>query len=305
MPDLWPTFFLIGAPKAGTTTVFEQVARHPDVFCPIVKEPNFFNTDIVVPDAPTIAEIRRRHTRDRAHFACIRDESTYIDLYRDAGGCLARGDGSVNYLHSAVAARNIRARVPNARLIAILRNPIERAYSHYVMDQMIGRTEASFTAQVERQLRSIGRQDYPGENYIEIGLYMPQLQRFLDEFGREPLLILLFDDLETSPAATMEAIFRHIGVPPRPIAPLAARENVGKVSRFERLNSLLYRTGLKRLLSRAFSEDLRKKAKKLYYRHQSNGGISDFDRQRLRDVFHDDVAAVGALVGRDLSSWLA
>jgi hypothetical protein len=297
---MWPNFFLVGAPRCGTTAVATALERHRDVFPTPVKEPNFFNADVRIEDAAAQPKLRAGRVEKR-HHAVIRDETTYLRLYEHADAFRAAGDYSVNYLRSTVAARAIHARVPNARIVIILRNPIERAFSHFLMDCRIGRVNTPFGQVLEQHIRDAGQTAGRYENYVEIGMYAEQIRRYVEVFGKDNLLILLFDDLVVDFLETVQRIFAHIDVPPIDVDTVVA--NRALVAKIPSLNFLLNKSGLKDLIRRHVPRRLKDEAKKFYYQ-QARSRLGDAERATLCGVFRDNIAAVATLIGRDLDHWL-
>jgi hypothetical protein len=297
---MWPNFFLVGAPKCGTTSIAGALEQHRDVFPVIVKEPNFFNADLRIEDAMTTPKLLVGRVGKR-HHAVIRDESAYLRLYEQAGAYKAVGDYSVNYLRSKVAPRAIRARVPHAQIIVILRNPIERAFSHFLMDCRIGRVNDPFGVVLDRHIRDVGRAAGHYENYIEGGLYADQIRRYVEVFGRDKVLILLYDDVVADFLDAVQRIFEHIGVWPIDIDTVAT--NRAMVAKSPSLNFLLNKSGLKELIRRHVPRRLKDEAKKIYY-EKSQSRLGDTERSRLAELYRDDIGRVAAFIGRDLDHWL-
>src|SRR5581483_12072093 len=116
---IWPNFYIVGAVKSGTTSLWASLKRHPQVFLPKVKEPYFFNCPrtLNVSDSGVISS----------------DLREYQNLYRPGRGFNAIDDATPNYLVSPPAAPQIHQICPQAKIIIILRDPVERAYAHYLM----------------------------------------------------------------------------------------------------------------------------------------------------------------------------
>lgn len=147
---MWPNFFIVGAPKAGTTWLYWNLRQHPDVFLPHVKEPHFFSR---VKPNPAKGYIFRETT----------SVNDYLALYQRAERFKALGDASPSYLVTEAAAVRIREQLPDARIIILLRDPIERTFSQYLMDVRDGVQDLSlFEAilsdhQIERKGWGISR----------------------------------------------------------------------------------------------------------------------------------------------------
>src|SRR5262249_9136446 len=119
-PEIWPNFFIVGAAKAGTTSLHALLRAHPEVFMSMPKEPHHF------------CQVEPPHELPW-HFESHTDPARYLKLFRGAHGFKAIGEGSTSSMwHPEVPAR-IRQRVPHARILIALRDPIQRAYSHYLM----------------------------------------------------------------------------------------------------------------------------------------------------------------------------
>jgi hypothetical protein len=184
-----PTFLLIGAKKSGTTTLYWYLAEHPDVFLPALKEPNFFN--------------------DHWH----RGVGWYERLFAPAGSALARGEASVRYTsfpEDAECPRRIASLVPQAKLLFLARDPIDRIRSHYLHE---------LAALRERRPLEQALRENPA--YLAQSRYAMQLQRYLDYFPREQLLVLRAEELFRAPLATLPRVYEFLGVDPawRPAGP--------------------------------------------------------------------------------------
>jgi len=174
-----PNFLVIGAARSGSTWISRNLARHPDVFIPREKELHFFD---------------RRYDEGieayRAHF-------------RASGAEKAIGEATPAYLHTEAAAPRIRAHLPDAKLIACLRDPIDRLYSRYwnARGRFSHNKDVSFERKIEEK-----------PEFIREGYYAEHLQRFYALFPRDQLLVLLYDDLVSDPRGLLTRIYRFLGV---------------------------------------------------------------------------------------------
>jgi hypothetical protein len=197
--ETWPNFFIVGAPKAGTTSLYAYLAQHPQVFMPAVKEPQFF------------AQIEPSD-EFRYLVESIGDRSGYLRLYRKAGSYAAVGDASPSYLwHPEVPAR-IKRVVPDARIIIALRDPIERAHSHYLAEFREGAEHLPFHAALRSDLRRSRKGPGISHMYVELGQYAVQVKRYVESFGTERVHVLLFDDLRRSAHEALGSICRFLGL---------------------------------------------------------------------------------------------
>lgn len=199
-----PSFLILGAQKAGTTALFAYLREHPDVTGPAWKEVSFF---------------------DR-HYA--RGERWYRGNFPLRGRrAAAVGEASPSYLFHPLAPERVHALIPHARLIALLRNPVDRAFSHYQHEVALGRESLSFEDALEREEERLSGEverltadpayfSHPWWNhtYTSRGLYAEQLERWLAVFPREQLLVLLTDELAEDPGGTYRRVLDFVGVAP-------------------------------------------------------------------------------------------
>jgi Sulfotransferase family len=201
--EIWPNFFIVGAPKAGTTSLYAYLAEHPQVFMPAVKEPQFFAQICPSKEFEHLVE-------------AIPDRRRYLRLYRKARGYKAIGDASPSYLwHPEVPAR-IRRAVPDARIIIALRDPIERAHSHYLADFREGAECLPFRAALRNDLARSRKGLGVSHMYVEFGQYASQVRRYLEAFGADRVHLLLFDDLKSSARHALAEICRFLGLDAAP-----------------------------------------------------------------------------------------
>lgn len=208
-----PEFLIIGAAKAGTTAVFNYLEQHPLVRSPLRKEVYFFD---------------RTWRRGLNWYRAFFPRRSELEALRAAHGQAGiTGESTPDYLfHPHVPAR-IQQTVPHARLIVLLRNPVERAFSYWTMMCDRGGEDLSFENAVEQEEqrlagefeRMVADPDYfslvrQQRSYLARGYYHEQLECWLRVFPREQLLVLLAEDLKSDPAGTMTRVTGHLGLPP-------------------------------------------------------------------------------------------
>lgn len=308
-----PNFFLVGAMKAGTTAIYDVLRSHPDVFCSPIKEPNFFCDDIVPETFSDVFKPSHSFNADSyvdgpmdqfAHIAYIRDPSTYARMFRHVSRERVIGDFSTSYLFSSTAAANIRDSVPNPRVLIVLRNPVERAISHYLMDNRIGIANEPLGDLLQKELTASRRGWCITNQYIELGLYFEQVKRYLMNFPRRRIKIVIYDDLRRNFQKTTEEIFSFLGIDLVERGLNDVRRNTAKCSRFPELNKWLYQSGLKNTVSQYVPKSIVRWGKKYYYGRTARTNVSLAERERLRSIFRDDVHELSKLLARDLSGWV-
>jgi hypothetical protein len=206
-----PNFLIIGAPRCGTSSIYKYLAEHPQVFMAWPKEPRFFSY--------------QGKTVRKGNWV-VTDQAAYEELFDKAGTARAVGEASTDYLRTEGVAERIKSLIPDVRLVAVLRNPIERAYSAWLYDRREGReTLNTVMAAVEAEMKDLSA---PGgrRTYIRAGLYAVQIERYLRVFDRDQLRVYLFEDLVTDPAGFTDDLCRFLEVDPHH-SPLAHENAAG------------------------------------------------------------------------------
>jgi hypothetical protein len=298
-----PNFFIVGAPKCGTTALYDYLSPHPDVFMPTLKEPKFFASDL---DSGTEWEGR--------YF--VRDEKTYLALFADARMKRRIGEASAVYLSSEVAAKKIKEFSPAAKIIVMLRNPVEMMYALHnqrVFDgyEDINNFEEALDAEEDRkQGRRLPARpaNIKALFYRDMARYAGQVERFLDAFGRERVHIIIFDDFKSDVAASYRSTLNFLELDER-FRPDFKISNASKRIRSRALQRLLQSRPLRGQLlgSGVFPADLRQKAIKRFRRintkFEPRPPMSAGLRKRLQEEFVPEVERLSELLGRDLTHW--
>lgn len=272
-----PNFLIIGAPKAGTTSLYEHFRSHPDVFMPRLKEPRFFCYG---------------GRGDRLKYP-VQTLEEYEALFEEAGDATARGEATVHYLRHPDAAERIRDLIPDVRLVASLRDPVDRSYSVYQMNR---RNHAVHT--------DVSFADAVRSDPLLQDTYHDHLRRFFDRFPRERIRVILLEDLEAQPRRTMRDLYEFVGVDPDFEPDLARIANQGGDPRNRVLHNLLSDKRLIAASRRLLPERLVAPLKALRTRNLSKAPLPEADRGAAQAFFRDDILRTQDLIGRDLSHWL-
>jgi hypothetical protein len=288
-----PNFFLVGAPKAGTTSIDRLLREHPDVFLSPIKEPCHFCTDVA---DELLQSVQRKRKFDVAAYleapvrkieglAWVDSSEHYARLFEAADGQAIIGECSTFYLSSKVAARAIHDYNPGARIVALLRDPLQRIRSHYEMDRVHGLTTRSLTSLVEEEL-ALGDKAHWGNcfHYLGASRYAPQLERFHQYFPRDQMLVLSFESLLADTEATLRQLYAFLGIAAQPGLLSLPSANRGRAARFPVFNRALHASGLKPLVSGMLKSRLpsrlEQRMKSAYYR----GGVHVVSDEEMRHV---------------------
>ena len=294
---LLPTFFVIGVPKSGSTSLYQYLDQHPGVYFSRLKEPRYFAFD---GDLPTDLQ--------GVHWLADTWER-YVELFAGADPEQVRGEASVNYLYSRGAEDRIRDRVPDARLVVILRHPADAVWSHYLMLRRGGNTTKRLEELIEEEpLEPIAPPWKREPNaVVRSRLYHRHLSRWLEVFPREQLLVLLHDDLLGDPEAVVRQTWAHVGVDPSAPLDVVERHNVGTDPRSVRLHAFTERP---RRLSRAVKVTLRHvpgrpalQAAVNRWNQRPTPPMPVGARAQLLDLYREDTLALEGMLDRDLSAW--
>ena len=292
-----PDFFIVGAPRSGTTALCNYLRMHPELFISSPKEPTYFGRDLTPKRFPTL--------------------ESYRSLFANTGKARRAGDGSVAYLASDFAADEIHSFNPDASIIIILRDPVEMMQSlhlkHYLMGIEPCRTlEEALAAEPARLATGAG---VPADTCAKVisvrsrATYVPQVRRFLDKFGAARVKMFLFDDFKANPTRVFHETCRFLGVKDD-FMPCCTPHNVGRQVKNKRWHEFLTRSprwaqNLARICI-PFPELRARLQKRMVKCNQGIGKpepMSPELRSRLKKEFAGEVEELGRLTGWDLSHW--
>jgi hypothetical protein len=300
-----PDFIVVGAAKSGTTSFFQYMGQHPEIYLSPEKEPHFFALGGAMPtfSGPGDDWFTRHSVADR---------SAYQSLFEKAPSAALCGEASPLYLYHPRAPGAIRRMCPSVRLIALLRDPAERAFSQYLHMVRHNREPLpTFThALAAAPERSRAGWEWYWQ-YLDFGFYAHQLQRYLRRFDRRQIRIYLYDDFCSKPASVLKDAFYFLGVDPTFDPQRIRRHSVTGRPYSDWLNRILYQSEhtIRQLLHPVGKllplEAKRRLMRWLKHRNLQRPSLAPAVRQHLIDRYRSDILALQALLDRDLSSWLS
>ena len=295
-----PNFLIIGAGRSGTTSLYEYLRCHPDVFMSDVKEPGYFA--YMDGNLPT----KGRHSEWVRRNAVISRER-YEKLFAPAGSATAVGEASPIYLIHPDAADRIRAALPDVRLIAILRHPIDRAHAAWFGLLRDG-DESSPTIEEALKVEEsrLGDGWTPSAGLVRNGLYHQMLSRYFDRFPRHRIRVYLFDDLLRDPNGLLRDLFTFLDVDPTFVPDLSRRYGATGVVRNPVLRVLWRNSRVpRRLLRPVLPRRWRDAGFAWATRDLVKPPLAPATRAALMERFRPDIVALQDLIGRDLAGWLS
>ncbi len=291
-----PNFIIFGIEKAGTTSIYNYLKQHPQIYMSPVKETNFFEKDWE--NVLTEAQAKKPNG--------IYSLEKYCQLFEAVTDETAIGEVSPNYLfHYQESVQRIKSVLPEVKLIAILRNPVDRAYSDYLMHirDVIGQPKS-----LEEQLKH-----QPQSFTLRKGLYFEPLKHYLDAFPKQNIKIYLYDDLCQDAVELMQDIYSFLNVDSMFKPDTSQKSQVAQVPKNKTLNYLLRAKNplrtlvasfLKMFLSEKKRQILRSQVLKLNGTKKSSLPLSSHERSLLLEYYREDILKLQELINRDLSAWL-
>ncbi len=266
-----PDFVIIGAMRAGSTSLARYVGAHPGVSMPSRKELHFFD------------------------WQWDRGIEWYRARFRDATPGTIAGEATPIYMVYREAMERLASAIPEARLLVVLRDPVARAYSHYWYNRMLGFEPLGFREALEAEgRRPSGVTDRRTFDYVERGRYLKQLERVCELFPREALHVVILEELVDAPADTYRAVCRFLGIDDSFLP-----ANVG-----EPMNShAVYRSKALAKVARALPEPLRRVARRMNRREERYDPMDEEIGRELALRFRLENDALAAWLGNDLTAW--
>lgn len=285
-----PNFFIVGAAKCGTTSLANNLRQHPQIFMSPRKEPFYFVKD-----------------------AGYKDFNEYMALFKSAGDAKAIGEASTGYLFDEDAPSAIKKQFPDAKIIIMLRNPVDMAFSYWNYMHIIGNESKSFeeaVSELERNYRKT--EDFRRTSlgwwasylYLERALYYSQVKKYFDVFGKEKVRVYILEEFMNNQKGSYRSIFEFLGVD-EDFTPDFKKSNEGGELRSEFIKKLLLvkHPFLKRLMP----VDYRAKIKDFFLNINIKKGnkpeLNPETRKKLEAFFREDMDKLEDLLDRTIPAW--
>jgi hypothetical protein len=294
-------FFVVGAAKGGTTTVFERLNSRDDVYLSPLKEPNYYSTDIDIAKfsnefkANTRLELGDYFSQNPLpvrQIGFVRDAHDYEQLFTPAPvSAKLIGECSTSYLWSESAAKNIFEAHPQAKILIMLRHPIQRLYSHYMMARKYGFTTLPLQEAVAKDMAHSSPGWGASELFVELGMYVDQISRYKDIFPEAQIKIILTPDL--SNAEKWEDLLDWLDLPQLAKSTEEKKKskdaNTAGLPRFEKINRWLTSKGLKQKLGNFIPSKLKAPLVAWYYNAENLPKISAEEKKFLEGIYSEEL----------------
>ena len=298
-----PSFLFIGTGKAGSTSLYHYLNEHPEIFMSPIKETNFFSYEGGRPDFAGPGDLA-----SLAHKTTITTIEKYLDNFQGVTDEQAIGEVSPSYLYVPQAPQRIKKYLPDVKMIVILRNPVDRAYSNFQHRMNLGvEPLTDFSEAITAEKTRIANNWAPTWHYLKQGFYYEQLQRYFDLFDSSQFKIYLFEDWLSDKLGLIRDLFEFIEVDPDFTPNMITKYNISGKPKSELLNSFLaqknpIKTALKKILPQKICSQLSASAQTKNL--QKLPSLSADVRQQLNQIYQPDILKLQKLINRDLSSWL-
>ncbi len=299
-----PNFLIIGAARSGTTSLYHYLREHPEVFLPEHKEPKFITSTFL--KFPFIGKGDQKSESN-----IIKNFNNYKKLYNKVTDETVIGEASTDtlYYHKQ-APKKIKKYLGNPKIIIILRNPTERAYSAYWFLKGCDREKKS---NFKEALKAEGQRIKQPRDFIwyykDVGLYYKQVKSYLENFDQ--VKIYLFKELKENPKKLIKDAYKFLDIDPSFIPKLITKHNASGKHRSKIIHNLLnkpniFKKTIKKIVKtlHLFPNQLKKISLKLSNNNLKKGKINEEDKKYLKNYYKKDIKKLEELINKDLSHWL-
>lgn len=273
--------FIVGAPKAGTSSLHFYLNQHSQVCMSSIKEPNFFSAK----------EVENLYYNSDI----VSSTKDYNSLFES--DLKIKGESSVSYLYYPQVARRIYEYNNDAKIIIMLRNPTFRLFSHYLMDKRLGFCSVSLQEIYDN------RGTYPlfFQQFFSLGNYSEQIKKYQEFFDKSQILILLYDDLKLDTKSVVERVFSFLDVEKKEVDLQVKNQMLVPTNG---LLSVIYKFRfIRKFLRFLFPSQLIKSIKKTFFNSKNIDKLSPSELKMIYNYYEDEISNLEQLINTDLSSW--
>ena len=282
-------FFIVGAPKAGTTSLYYYLNEHPEIEMSTQKETDFFSDSAIQKQGLYYGE-NRINTLEKYHnLFPTTQEKKY-------------GEASVSYLFYEDVPEKIKAYNSKGKIIIMLRNLVDRAFSHYLMDYRLGLISSTLEEVIEcKSYNKKSKLFY--QQYIELSLYFKQVKRYLEIFGSENVHIILYQDFKNDIEVVMKKVYHFLEVDSKFEQKVEKKYNTFSIPKNNFIRIVYSFVGLRKFLKFVIPENLVKRMKNTFFKKDEKPELSLKLRKKMNELFLHDINLLEDLLSKDLSIW--
>ncbi len=283
--ERWPNFFIVGAPKAGTTSIYEYIKNHPQIFMSSIKEPNYFSINIL---------------NENDQLKPIRNKKKYLDLFKNTKNEKIIGEASTFYLSDHDAPKLIHDVSPTAKILISIRDPVEREFSHFLMHYVAGETVRTFHDQLQIEIKN--HQTSSEYFALKHGMYYENIKRYLDIFDKNQVKIIIFEEFIRNTEKSLQSLFDFLNID------LSIPENVDQVynqfalPRNQISSSIIRNQTLKKIVKNILPRRTSTYIYETFFvkKGYKKPDMKNEDRELLVRFYENDVEKIKTLLGREL-----
>ena len=280
-------FFIVGAPKSGTTSLYKYLDGHKEIEMSAIKEPDFFSKE-------SIENFGSYYTSK-----CVKDVKAYHALFEKKD--LLNGEASVSYLFFEDVASKIKQYNNDAKIIIMLRNPVDRAFSHYLMDYRLGLVNTKFEDIV---LNHSNKDSLFYKQYIEVGKYSNQVKRYVKTFGLKNIHIINYEDFNCSVENEFEKVLSFLNINKSTLGHLNIKHNTFLEPKNKIIKYIYKINFIRTNISRFLSPNIASMTKKIFFKKESKPILKDSTRKTLTELFRSDIESLSRITKNDFSKWI-
>jgi len=279
----------VGAPKTGTTSLYYYLNEHPEIVMSTQKETDFFSDDSLQKQGLYYGK-NRIETIEKYH-ALFQQKKEKI-----------YGEASVSYLFYENVPKKIKTYNPKGKIIIMLRNPTDRAFSHYLMDYRLGLISKPFKSILEDE-KEDKKSKLFYQQFIELGLYYKQVKRYIETFGRENVIIIFYDDFKKDVAKEVQKVYEFLAVDAAYIAKISKKHNTYSMPKNNWIRMIYSFVGFRKVLNKILPKQIVKNLKEILFSKANKPVLSDSLKVKLNNLYTNDINRLEELLSCDLSQW--
>ena len=282
-------FFIVGAPKAGTTSLYHYLNEHPEIVMSRQKETDYFSDEDLQKQGLYYGK-NRINTLEKYHSLFQNVDQKKI------------GEASVSYLFYEDVPQKIKAYNSNSKIIIMLRNPVDRAFSHFLMDYRLGLISKSFESVLENEKKDIKASLFY-QQYIELGQYFGQVKRYIEKFGKENVTIIFYYDFKNHVVKEVQKVYEFLEVDSKYRAEIESKHNTYSMPKNNWIRLIYSFVSFRKILNRILPKRKVRKIKEKLFIKSKKPKLSDVLRARLINLYAHDIKQLEELLSVDLSQW--
>jgi hypothetical protein len=284
MKEIWPNLFIVGASKSGTSSLYAYLNQIPEIFMSKIKEPNYFSIKVIPNNHP---------------LKPIRDKKKYLNLFNKVTNEKIIGESSPTYLIDSEAPKLIHEVSPHAKIIIIIRDPVERTFSQYLMGIRLGKIKLPFHELINKELKE--KQNNNSQLRLETGLYSKYIKLYKNIFGENQVKIIIFEEFIKDVEGTVQKVLDFLGIQVKFENMNPQVYNAFGVVRGPLSQHILTNRKLRKLAELTIPLSARRVLREnIILKKQTKPKMKDKERGLLIDYYREDVKEVQSILKRPI-----